>query len=105
MNYFWNSDKKYRLSVDFFTGDQCNIKEGRAHESQRAKLVSLRQAETSEECIDMVKKYPDAIGMYWASTGWVHSGDDEKMCHAMFEKFDPNCIDDGLYNSYYFCEF
>ena len=88
----------------FFTGDQCNIKEGAAHESQQAKLVSLRQAETSEECIDMVKKYPDAIGMYW---GYPRSGnyDHRGMCHAMYEKFDPNCIDDRLWSRDYFCEF
>ena len=40
-------------------------------------------AETSEVCIDMVKKYPDATAMYWESYGA-----DAKKCHATFEKFE-----------------
>ena len=54
----------------------------------------------------MVKKYPDAVAMYWIRAGW--GGDDAKTCHATFEKFetlDDLMIDEKWTGVYYICKF
>lgn len=99
-------DKRRILPVlicNFFAGDQCTIIEGRAPESVETKFISLDLADTSEECIDMVKKYPDAVGMYWVSP--CYDTKFEKTCYAIYETFEPQDIDESQLGPYYICKF
>ena len=92
----------------FFLGEQCTIVEGKPSEKVQDKNIYLDRVDTSEECIDLVKKYPDAVGMQWMSrypnAGPPHD-DTTRKCYAMYETFDPQDLDTEYTQMYYICKF
>ena len=72
------------------------------------KNIFLDRVDTSEECIDLVKKYPEAVGMQWMSrfpNAGSPTDDTRRKCYAMYENFDPQDLDLRYTQTYYVCKF